>query len=141
MTKSERLRELIAKATKGPWRIQPETGDELKKAVIRDSDNYCQIAEFVGSCTPMCDWFVGVRYLEANVKMVAESRTALPELLDLVEQMADELEVSLAAIKAHTFCYDEHGVHTLTDDYTFEREVIPGIEKALAAYEKWESGE
>jgi len=79
MTDTARLRELLAKATQGPW---VDTGDENDTVAAADG-------------LPVC-YYVGVQ----NAALIVEAINALPGLLDEVDRLRASTRKAIAFQRA-----------------------------------------
>lgn len=97
MTILERLKELEAKVTPGPWEIDKEdVGDEEFIYIptgITGGNGKRVVGSVGGLCSEDCD--LGEGELEANAELITLLRNNLPVLLEVVEALemvVDQLE-------------------------------------------------
>ena len=98
------LRELLAKATPGPW-CQHPNGTSVWSGVQYDCDDDAQLHICsVGCKAAMCE----PARVVADLELIVECRNALPALLDRVEALEVERDNARAdaRVLAHAYVYD-----------------------------------
>lgn len=159
-TKSARLKRLCDEATQGPWKIKGKDGKYLggqtgwRADFDRDDATASEKRKFRGisSSIPIMNaqrtqavaMVVSIdpsygddERLEANAAVIAASRTALPELLELNAELVAMLnEVK----KTFMWMIDVHGIPAQNMVQQAKTD-IPKLEATLDRHAAWERGE
>lgn len=122
MTRIEQIKALCEAATKGPWPYK-YTGDGKRIIVgegLIDGPNGYDVAEFYSDDCPSDE-------AESNAQFASASRELVPELIELVEEMAGALEAGNFTYLGgeYVFCAKPDAVKAALAKYkAFNSEVV-----------------
>jgi len=124
MNKIDEITELLARITEGPWKneftnVYGMHGEYITRDVSNGEKYVCRLD---GST------HAAVRQ-KANVEFITKSRTLVPELLKLVQMMANDIESAEELISEHLDDVSEKPIRLVS--------VKCGLRESLAKYKAW----
>lgn len=131
MTTLTEFKEIEAKATKGPWEVEPVSGycvDYIltKHPDFQPTDNYNRWKNFVAETTLAAGH--PKQNFHNDSKFIAISRSALPALIAVAEKLEDTLWQCLDDLSGGSMEFPGHGICEAAWN---------NAKQALAAYEAW----